>query len=490
MASSIIDLSSAGTPQSADSSFDMAETPAEFEGLSALHSLRSTHRLEQIAELRARGIGDHIDLPQLVVCGDQSAGKSSVLEGITGIPFPRKDGVCTKFATEIILQNSKNDLSIVATILPAASRSDKSKDAIRNYKKELKSVEELPTAIAEAGMLMGIRGFGEIQAGPAFAEDVLRIDVSGPVGLHLSVVDLPGLISVANEEQTDDDVDLVQKLVDGYVANPRTIILAVVQASNDIANQGIIQKSRTHDKRGTRTVGIITKPDLINQGAEGRIALLAKNQDTTKLKLGYFLIKNPSPTELASGITAAERQKSELRYFQSAPWKDQHLDVERVGILSLQMYLQTLLDRHVERELPKVRSEIEKLLDRTAQEILSLGEERPTAAHCRIYLSRLAMQFHGLITSALNGTYHESDARFFAADQLEESSRLRALLHTWNTDFSNTMRTQGEKRKVIECSPDEDEGADEESDGGTDTDSHNPQLEVSSSNMKEWVREV
>ena len=53
---------------------------------------------------------------------------------------------------------------------------------------------------------MGIRGFGDIQEGPAFAEDVLRIEVSGPVGLHLTVVDLPGLISVANEEQTENNI--------------------------------------------------------------------------------------------------------------------------------------------------------------------------------------------------------------------------------------------------------------------------------------------
>lgn len=71
---------------------------------------------------------------------------------------------------------------------------------------------------------------------------------------------------MANDEQTDDDVETVQHLVDSYISNPRTIILAVVQASNDIADQGIIQKSRQFGKKGQRTVEIITKPDLINIG--------------------------------------------------------------------------------------------------------------------------------------------------------------------------------------------------------------------------------
>lgn len=65
-------------------------------GLAGLQSAKSLERLKQIASLRARGISQSIDLPQLVVCGDQSAGKSSVLEGITNIPFPVDNGVCTK----------------------------------------------------------------------------------------------------------------------------------------------------------------------------------------------------------------------------------------------------------------------------------------------------------------------------------------------------------------------------------------------------------
>ena len=457
-------------------------------GLSGLHSARSTLRLEQIAGLRARGVGNHVDLPQLVVCGDQSAGKSSVLEGLTGLPFPRQDGVCTKFPTEIILQHTAGESTISATILPAPSAPDVMKDRMRTYKRCLSSFTELPIAIAEAGCLMGVRGFGDVTHGPAFSENVLRIEMSGPVGLHLTVVDLPGLISVPNEEQTDADVQTVHNLVDHYIASSRTIILAVVQAGNDIANQKIIQKSRLVDKIGQRTVGIITKPDLINEGSEKRIALLARNQDTTKLKLGYFLIKNPTPTELASGISPAQRHKNEIQYFQSAPWKGNALSMDRVGILALREYLQSLLDQHIERELPKVREEIKSLMSKIEQDIASLGEPRPSVGHLRIFLSRLATHFNNLATSASNGSYHEADSTFFGdSDSENQKTRLRALVHRLNTAFSDHMRANGQKRKITTRlqTPSESGSDDEPRD-----EAEIGQILVTEHEMKAWVREV
>jgi hypothetical protein len=75
---------------------------------------------------------------------------------------------------------------------------------------------------------MRIRGHDGLQDGPAFGADVLRIEVVGNTGLHLTVVDLPGLIAVTSDEQTDEDVELVASLVDNYLESSRTIILAVI----------------------------------------------------------------------------------------------------------------------------------------------------------------------------------------------------------------------------------------------------------------------
>ncbi|KAJ6785557.1 hypothetical protein PWT90_06969 [Aphanocladium album] len=117
-----------------DSSKDREKPPDDAFG--HLRTTKSSVRLNQIEKIRANGVGELVALPQLVVCGDQSAGKSSVLEGITRIPFPRQEGLCTRFPTEIILRNtSANSTTIVASIRPHASRSEQSQESLLSFRK-------------------------------------------------------------------------------------------------------------------------------------------------------------------------------------------------------------------------------------------------------------------------------------------------------------------------------------------------------------------
>ncbi|KAK2820034.1 hypothetical protein FQN49_007786 [Arthroderma sp. PD_2] len=399
-------------------------------------------KLNQVDKVRARGVGDHIALPQLVVCGDQSAGKSSVLEGITEIPFPRKDGLCTRFATEIVLRHSPGEQTITATIIPHSSRDEVTAARLRGYRKQLLGYDELPDVIETVGALMGLRGFTDVEDSPPFALDVLRIEVIGETGLHLTIVDLPGLVSGAE----NDDSSVVERLVNSYIENPRTIILAVVPATNDVETQPIIRAARLFDKEGARTVGIVTKTDLINDGTEDRIAIVAKNQGPIKLKLGYYLLKNPSPKEIEAGITSKERKRKEIEWFQRPSWKNQHLNSNRVGIDALKSSLEALLAQHIERELPKVCSEIIKLLENAQEELCELGEERPTIQAQRLFLSKLSMQFWGLVQSATGGTYQGIYSQFFDVKKADIFlNRIRARVHGLNSTFANFMRSRAHK---------------------------------------------
>ncbi|GKT63428.1 dynamin family protein [Colletotrichum tofieldiae] len=442
-----------------------------------LRSKQSTHRLNQIEKIRANGIGDLIDLPQLVVCGDQSAGKSSVLEGITGIPFPRQEGLCTRFPTEIILRHSNEPLRTKASIRPHSGRSAEVAQTLRNYEREMKEdLSDLPATIEEVSKLMGIRGFTDSLADPAFASDALRIEVTGPTGLQLSVVDLPGLISVANEEQSEADVEAVHTIVRSYLQSTRTIILAVVQASNDVANQGIIKIAREYDPDGQRTVGIITKPDLINAGTEGKLANIAKNQDSIKLRLGFFLLKNPSPAEMKDSSAKLSRSVLEMNFFSSSAWKAQDLDMNRVGIENLKVFLQRLLDEHLERELPKVKIEIKRHLALKEEELEAMGPERRSLSDIRSFMTNLSMRYYTLAQAALEGNYHSSDVQFFDKNN---GTRLRSLVHQQNGQFATAMRMCGHKREMV------DDTHPKTSKFSNDV---KPQLMVTKDGMITWIR--
>lgn len=116
-----------------------------------------------------------------------------------------------------------------------------------------------------------------------------------------------------------------------------------------------------------------------------------------------------------------QRQENECLYFQSSPWKEQGLDPHRVGVVSLRAYLQVLLDNHIERELPKVRVEIQKMIKDIENKIFHLGEDRPSLGHMRTFLSRLSMEFRNLTVSALNGTYHETESAFLVKTTMRHS---------------------------------------------------------------------
>ncbi|KAK8123023.1 Interferon-induced GTP-binding protein Mx, partial [Apiospora sp. TS-2023a] len=414
--------------------------------LNKLQSEGSRRRINQIDKIRAYGIGDIVSLPQLVVCGDQSVGKISVLEGITGIPFPRKDGLCTRFPTEIILRRDDAEKSIMASIQPHSSRSTDGRASLAAYKKTMTDImSELPGVTEEVSAKLQLRGGPGVVDGSAFASDVLRIEITAHTDLNLTVVDLPGLISLSNDEQIETDVQVIRNMVEGYIESSRTIILAIIQAGNDIANQSIVQMARKHDPEWQRTLGIITKPDLINKGTEGRIAALAMNQGNVKLEHGFFLLKNPTPAEIDAGITTEQRLHTELEFFSSSTWRSHGLDMGRVGVENLRLFLQDLLDNHIERELPNVVEEIRKRLIETEDSLKLLGEPRSGIPAIRGWLTSISMDFCQLVQAASNGDYQGVQSVHFDPSS---NFRLRATIQKLNTTFASDVTQKGQKRTV------------------------------------------
>jgi hypothetical protein len=133
--------------------------------------------------------------------------------------------------------------------------------------------------------------------------------------------------------------------------NPRTIILAVVSAKNDAANQIILSLFKKIDHQGSRTLGIITKPDCMSAGDEQFWFDLALNKEVF-LKRGWHMVKNRTEGEME--YTFAERNSAEQAFFSKGRFKD--LPRPYVGIETLRDRLSALLHRHLVQELPSLKN--------------------------------------------------------------------------------------------------------------------------------------
>lgn len=156
-----------------------------------------------------------MDLPQLIVCGDQSSGKSSVLAAISGVPFPKRDNLCTRFATEVILRRNDDigTVQISASITIGGFRSSGHQAPVDLFRQDLESMDQLPDTLEKAALAMGV-GI----TGTAFSSKILRLEVRGPRMPQLTIVDLPGLIHSENNYQSGEDIKLVIELVEHYMA--------------------------------------------------------------------------------------------------------------------------------------------------------------------------------------------------------------------------------------------------------------------------------
>jgi hypothetical protein len=97
--------------------------------------------LNKIDKLFASGVGEYVFLPQIVAVGDQSSGKSSVLEALTGLPFPRDSGLCTRFVTQIRFCRAPK-AAISVSIIPASGSSEEHVEACRAWaKSDLKDLD-------------------------------------------------------------------------------------------------------------------------------------------------------------------------------------------------------------------------------------------------------------------------------------------------------------------------------------------------------------
>ncbi|KAG5922928.1 hypothetical protein E4U42_005133 [Claviceps africana] len=405
-----------------------------------LQSKDHRNLLDIIDRLRSKGISRYVDLPQIVVCGDQSAGKSSVLEAISGMSFPSKDNLCTRFATELVLRRHVSR-TVKVSINPGPDCSAEDRERLSKFSAEVNAdAPDIGSVVEKAKEAMGL------SETKVFSSDVLRVELWGPSQPHLTMVDLPGLFRAGNRDQSVQDAQTVRNLVLGYVTKPRSIILAVVSAKSDFALQEITQMARELDPEGIRTLGLITKPDALDVGSDSEASYvkLAQNRDVV-FRLGWHVLKNRDYK--MRNASSAERDKAEARFFASGVWNT--LNPSHLGVNSLKPRLSNVLKDQILQQLPDLLSDVEAEISSCTSILDRLGTPRNTVGEQRRYLLQVSRDFTLLMKAAVDGEYNNA---FFGSAKSKEGykRRLRARVQNILAEFEEVMRLKGRQRRIVD----------------------------------------
>lgn len=396
--------------------------------------------LDAIDSLRSCGINKNIPLPQIIVCGDQSSGKSSLLAALSGVPFAIKGTLCTRFPIEIVLRNSSH-ASASVRIVPHHSRSETERQRLSNFEAKLPSfddVSRLSDMIEEAKKAMGL-----LTSGNAFSSDVLHVEINGPQCPHLTLVDLPGLIHSGNRQQSATDVHLIKDIVQRYMEEPRSIILAVISAKNDYANQIVLQLCQSKPDIRERTLGVVTKPDTLHPGSDSEAMYLGlmRNEDV-KFGHGWHAVRNPD-SEISGSAKPAAFSQEEKAFFSTGTWASSGLPPSSLSVGSLILRLGNILFDKIESALPRLVDELSHELLASEGQLIKLGPERPTEQQQLKYLAQCSQEFSSLVSNSVNGNY---DSAVYSSG--DTSLRIRATCQRLSEEFGKLMEDHGRLHKV------------------------------------------
>ncbi|RYC84091.1 hypothetical protein BFJ63_vAg13021 [Fusarium oxysporum f. sp. narcissi] len=429
-----------------------------------LPQLSDPQLLDKIDRLCDLNIAQHVALPQLVVVGDQSSGKSSLLESVTGIPFERDQTLCTRHATQI--SSRRQDVeSVNISIIPGPNASEDHRKHLEAFRRTESNSSEFrlhfTDIMKKAHEHMGLRSDLSKGQGAIFSEDVLKVEINGPQEELLTIIDVPGIFRVAGDGTTKNDMEMVNNLVRKYIKDERTVILAVLPSNVDIATQEILQLAEEFDKDGERTLGILTKPDLVTEkGAQDAVCDLLQG-NRRPLTLGYYIVRN-------RGADDAKVEHHELeQIFRNPPWNQ--IPADKVGILALKEQLRGLLLDISTREFPKMMADIDQQLKSCNDKLDELGPPRQNHREQRTFLSRIAGQFQSHVRSALSADYNAST--IFANEDLRLITQVVNITELFCYEFHKRAHSRNfETPRHIPRFADEDWDSEDKSNGAEEKD--------------------
>ncbi|QCD84517.1 interferon-induced GTP-binding protein Mx1 [Vigna unguiculata] len=223
--------------------------------------------LDAMENLRRLNIAkEGIQLPSIVVVGDQSSGKSSVLESLAGISLPRGQGICTRVPLIMRLQNHP---------LPTP-------ELQLEYHGKIIMTDEENVSQAINGATEELAGHGK-----GISNNPLTLVVKKNGVPDLTMVDLPGITRVPVHGQPENIYDQIKDIIMEYIKPEESIILNVLSASVDFTTCESIRMSQSVDKTGLRTLAVVTKADKSPEGLLEKVTA-----DDVNIGLGYVCVRN------------------------------------------------------------------------------------------------------------------------------------------------------------------------------------------------------
>jgi interferon-induced GTP-binding protein Mx1 len=312
-------------------------------------------KIDQVRPLLSPS-NDGIIFPNVVVVGDQSSGKSTLLEALSLVELPKGNGIVTR--CPLVLRLRRADKRNVYRLY------DDNRKVLLD-EENLNMPEYIEQATRElAGNHKNI------------VEDLIELEVEDPHVRDLTVVDLPGIARYALKDQPQNIQEQTKNLINKYIRQKGCVILCVFPANLDIAVVESISLARDVDPSGERTIGVITKSDLaVNQNM--LVQQLLMNRDgVTHLKLGFIAVRNRSTDENISLDDAREREKEFFRQHPAAATVDKNC----LGVDALINRLATLYSQRVKETFPKLREAIQGRLTKITEELNMLPPNLKTSA--------------------------------------------------------------------------------------------------------------
>jgi len=359
--------------------------------------------VKRIQDLSHLGIEDSkIALPKICVVGDQSTGKSSLIEGISEIKVPRSAGTCTRCPMEINLSESEPGESWKCSVylswrywqdpnkkfsaspkkseplgpwLPAGQE-DQLFLILTDKAKVQETIFWAQLAILNPGSnpqryVPGKNAVTPQSIEVRFSPNVVRLDISGPNFPALSFYDLPGVISQAEHESESYLVPLVENLVKQYVSEANCIVLLTLSMTDDAGNSNAARLIGKIKGAKERTLGVLTKPDRLadfesfaqyNEILEGRVYGLGH---------GYYVVKNNTDPDVPHAIAREEEEA----FFADPFWAGQMAGFqERFGTRRLQVALSAMLMEQIQKSLPSIIHQIDEKARRIDAELSTLPD--------------------------------------------------------------------------------------------------------------------